>query len=68
MTEKTVTKDLEELGYEIASVDTLNDQSIQAKIEDSLTKEQVIETEDYFTNKYQAQTDIGVISNMVKQD
>ena len=68
MTEKTVTKDLEELGYEIASVDTLNDQSIQAKIEDSLTKEQVIETEDYFTNKYQAQTDIGVISNMVKQE
>lgn len=68
MTEKTVTKDLEELGYEIASVDTLNDQSIQVKIEDSLTKEQVIETEDYFTNKYQAQTDIGVISNMVKQE
>ena len=68
MTEKTVTNDLEELGYKIESVDSLSDKSIQAKIADSLTKEQVMETEEYFTNKYNVQTDIGVISNMVKQE
>lgn len=65
---KEVKQDIKDLGYTLSSIERLNDDSIQIKIEDSLTKNKVIKTENYFTDKYQAQTDIGVISNIVKRE
>lgn len=63
-----VKQDLKELHYELSSIDRLNDEGIQIKIENSLTKTEVLKTEQYFKDKYQAQTDIGVISNLVKRE
>ena len=68
LTVKNIEKDIESLEYTYESIDKLNDGSIQVILDDSLTKEQVLETESYFTEKYEAQTDIGVISNMVKKE
>lgn len=68
ITVKEVKKDIKELGYTLSSIEELNDGSIQVKIEDSLSKNNVLKTEDYFEDKYEAQTDIGVISNRVKQE
>ena len=68
MTEKNIKEDIESLNYTYESIDKLNDGSIQIILDDSLTKEQVLEAESYFTDKYEAQTDIGVISNMVKRE
>ena len=48
--------------------DQINDETYSIKIEDSLSRKQVLETENYFKDKYEATTDIGVVSNIVKQE
>lgn len=68
LTEKALAKDIESLGYEVIETDQINDETYSIKIEDSLSRKQVLETEDYFKDKYEATTDIGVVSNIVKQE
>lgn len=68
LTEKEISKDIKDLEYNLYEIETLNDNTVIAKVEETLSKEQVLATEDYFQEKYQAKTDIGVISNVVKQE
>lgn len=68
LTEKALAKDIESLGYEVIETDQINDETYSIKIEDSLSRKQVLETENYFKDKYEATTDIGVVSNIVKQE
>ncbi len=66
--EKTLKSDIKELKLKLDHIETLNDDSTMIKIEDTLDKEKVAETEKYFKEKYKAKTDIGVVSNVVKQE
>lgn len=68
ITEKSLAKDIDSLGYKMIETDEISDDMYSIKIEDSLSKKEVLETEEYFKEKYDATTDIGVVSNVVKQE
>ena len=61
-------KDIKELGYQLNSVDDINDTTKTVIVTDSLGQNQVLKTEKYFQEKYDASTDIGVVSNIVKKE
>ncbi len=60
--------DLKELNLTEQSIEYLKDDTIQIKVNESLSKEKIASTEKYFNEKYKAKTDIGVISNVVKEE
>lgn len=63
-----IKNDIEKLNYSIVTIDTINEQMIDVTVEESLNQNQVIEAENYFNETYQASTDIGVVSNVVKKE
>ncbi len=66
--ESTVTKDIKNLGYESYNFETQNNDTYTVRIDDTLNKEESNEVKDYFNDKYDASTDIGVISDVVKDE
>ncbi len=62
-----IKNDIQKMEYELYEVEEISDNNVIIKISNSLTQEQVLETEKYFKEKYEAQTDIGVVSNVVKK-
>ena len=65
---KAITKDTKKLGYEIYDFEKQNNGAYTLKIDDTLNKEQASKVSDYFNEKYEASTDIGVISDVVKNE
>ena len=65
-----IKKDIESYDYKLSEIDYVNndEKQIFAKIDDTLTKEQVKQITDTLEDKYEAQTDVGVVSNMVKKE
>ena len=68
LTEQKVERDIDRLGYEMYDFEKQTDGSYSIKITDSLSKNKSISTEKYFADKYDASTDVGVISTVVKQE
>lgn len=68
VTEKQIEEDIEELKFDLREIETGKDGTISVTINNELTNDEVLDTEDYFQNKYEAKTDIGVISNVVKKE
>jgi len=68
LTEKGIRKDIEKLEYNLYEIEVLDDNTVIAKVEETLNKDQVLETEQYFQEKYEAKSEIGVVSNVVKQE
>lgn len=66
--EKEIRKDIKDLEYNLYEIEVLDDNTVIAKIEETLTKDEVLEIEEYFSEKYEANTEIGVVSNVVKQE
>lgn len=65
---KEFRNDLKELGYEIENVDELTGGAMSARIGDTLSQKEIKNTEDYFNEKYEATTEIGVVSDIVKKE
>ena len=65
---KEFRNDLKELGYEIENVDELTGGAMSARIEDTLSQKEIKKTENYFNDKYEATTEIGVVSDIVKKE
>ena len=61
-------KEIKTLGYTIYDSEKINNKSVNVKINESLNKTQVLEAEETISEKFNAKTEIGVISNMVKKD
>ena len=59
---------MEKLNYHIVTIDKIDEKTMDVTIEESLEQDAVLETEKYFNENYQASTDIGVVSNVVKQE
>ena len=59
--------DIDSLGLEEVSTDMTGD-GISVRVKDVLTEDQVNEVQQYFEDKYAASVDIGVVSNLVKQE
>lgn len=64
----TIQAELESMNYTIEKIDQIDDNTIEILINETLTQEQVLSTEKQFQEKYQADTDIGVVSNVVKKE
>ena len=64
----TLEKDIKELGLELENIEYIDDNNINIIVVDSLDEKQVTDTQDYFVKKYNAKTDIGVVSNVVKKE
>ena len=67
VSEKQLTADLEKLGLEKTSID-INDDETTILVSDVLDGDQVDEVTNYFEEKYDAQTNVGVVSNIVQQE
>lgn len=67
VTEKTLKADLKELGYEASSI-TMLDEEVVIRVDESLDGDEVKEVNAYFEEKYEAKVNIGVVTNIVKQE
>lgn len=67
-TKEELTSDIEKMEYTLQEIEFIDDNNVIIKIDNSLEQEQVLSSEKYFTEKYNAQTDIGVVSNVVKKE
>ena len=68
ISKKELKQDFKTLGYDAYEFTYATDHNIIINLSDSLTKEEVMNTENYFQKKYDAKTDIGVVSNVVKDE
>lgn len=68
LTNEQINEDLKELGFTVVSSEFYDKNNIGIQIENVLNQEEVYKAENYFQEKYNANTDIGVISNVVKKD
>lgn len=67
ITEKKLVKDLKELKLKDADI-SITDEEISIRVSDALDGEKVKEVNNYFEDKYDAKVNIGVVSNIVKQE
>ena len=65
---ESLESDIETLGYKIYEIEEIDSKNVIVKVEDSFEEEEVLEVEELVNDKYNAKTDIGVVSNMVKRD
>ena len=64
---KALEKDIKEL--DLTSVDIeINGDDVDIRVKEELKETEVDKVESYFLDKYEASVDIGVVSNVVKQD
>ena len=67
VTIKELNKDLKELGLEKRSIE-IGDEETKILVNDVLEGNEVDEVTHYFEDKYEAKTNIGVVSNIVQQE
>lgn len=67
ITEKQITEDISSLDYNLEEITMLED-GVMIKIDNTLDKDDISNTEQYFNEKYDAKTDIGVVSDVVKKE
>ena len=69
LSQKEVEKDIKTLGYTLSDITlTNNDKTAYVKINEVLGKEKIKTTKHTFEEKYNAKTEISVVSNVVKRD
>lgn len=68
LSEEELKADIASLNLNFVDYTKVNDTTCILTLSDTLDKDQVLETEKYFSDKYAAQTDIGVVSNIVKKE
>ncbi len=64
---KSIKADIKELGYKASSVEK-NDDEINVRIDDTLNGDQVKDLNTYFEEKYEADVNIGVVTNIVQRE
>ncbi len=67
LSNKELTNDIEKLNLKKVEID-IRAKEADVRVKDILKKEKVEEVKKYFENKYKANVDIGVVSNVVKQE
>lgn len=68
LTEKKISSDMDSLGYDMYSFEKQSDGSYSIKISETVDTDKTNEVKDYLNDKYDAKTDIEVISDMVRND
>lgn len=67
LTEEMLNEDIKNLDYNVYSYEEVSGSVYIVKINESLDKDEVMEVGEYLETKYEASTDIGVVSNLVKE-
>ena len=67
VSEKDLRSDLKELKLDEVSIDITNSET-DIRVSNELKEDEISKVESYFLDKYNASVDIGVVSNVVKQD
>lgn len=67
LTQKELSKDLKTLKLDKESIE-INDSDITIRVSDVLDGEKVEKVTNYFSDKYDAKTNVGVVSNVVKHE
>lgn len=68
ITENIIKNDLKVLGYNnIVSSELKNSKTVYVKMNEVLNNKDVKNLNSYFTKKYEAKTEIGIVSNLVKK-
>ena len=69
MDEKTIKNDIKSLGYTLSDITiTNNNKTAYVKVNEVLSKDKIRITKNKFEKKYNAKTEISVVSNVVKRD
>lgn len=68
ISENKVKKDFEELGYEAVSVEKQENDETYVVLNSELDEDGINKVGNYFEDKYNATTEINVVTNLVKQD
>lgn len=68
ITVKDVKKDINKLGYEIISIEKQENDEIYVKLNDELKEEDINKVNSFFEEKYNATTEINVVTNIIKQE
>lgn len=63
-----ILSELNEKGYEVNSKEIIDEKNIDIKISDKLTQDQILEIKENLEKEYKVSTDIGVVSNMVRDE
>lgn len=66
LTKKQIRNDIKELGLKETEI-TINQENIDIMVSDVFNASKVKKVKNYFTDQYSAKVDIGVVSNVVKQ-
>lgn len=66
--ETNLEKDIKTLGFHLDQIEKVNNDTVMIRVTDTLSKAEVAKAEKHFKEKYEAKTDIGVVSNVVKQE
>ena len=67
VTKKNIKDDLSELGYKADEI-TILDEEVVIRVDKTFTGDEVKEVNSYFEEKYDAKVNIGVVTNVVKQE
>ncbi|MGN1268991.1 MAG: protein translocase subunit SecF [Candidatus Aphodocola sp.] len=68
ITVNEVKKDIEKMGYNISSIEKQEKGEIHVRLSDELKEKGINKVNAYFEDKYDAKSEINVITNIVKQD
>ena len=67
LTEEVIKEDMSSLNYNVYSYEKASDNVYIIKVNESMDKDEVMNVGSYLQEKYEASTDIGVVSNLVKE-
>lgn len=68
ITVNEVKKDIETMGYNISSIEKQEKGEIHVRLSDELKENGINKVNNYFEDKYDAKSEINVVTNIVKQD
>lgn len=63
-----VKKDISTLKYDLEDIEQIDDSTVYVTISDVLNAKTTAKTEKYFNDKYEANTSVGAVSNIVKKN
>lgn len=68
LTVKEVKKDLKDMGYKVISIEKQENDEIYVRLNDELKETGINKVNNHFEAKYNAKSEINVVTNIVKQD
>ena len=63
-----IKKDIKELGYKAVSINKQENKEIYIKLSDELKDKEISKVNNYFEEKYEATSEINVVTNIVRQE